>query len=186
VHSVAHYPGELQLVVHVRTGDVCYHCVQGGRPDVPYYQRILDSVDGALAGLGVRLNITFESTIPGRPAEMLRQDLAPLYPLARFLSSPLLQTVCSFLTADLLVATGSSLPVFVAAFAPQWRPILLEDRRKEVLPNIQKSVRNKSSVPAHFFPSDRAVHLEDGMLRATAAELRQLVTEGRLSAVPPK
>jgi len=54
------------------------------------------------------------------------------FPEARFhFNSSLRDTVCRFLTADVLVTDGSSLPVFASAFAPPRRPVVLEEARKE-------------------------------------------------------
>ena len=71
----------------------------------------------------------------------------------------MINLTCNFLTADILVATGSSLPVFIAAFAPPWKPIVFEEERKEIV-----LYGPGSSFPRHFYDDRMAVLLKDGML----------------------
>lgn len=70
----------------------------------------------------------------------------------------LLSTVCRFATADVLVASGSSLPPFVAAFLPPLSPLVVEERRKEA------ATVNDTRFFHHFFRPHEALLIEDGDL----------------------
>ena len=81
------------------------------------------------------------------------------FPHAQFhIGSKLVQTVCNFLTADILITAGSSFAPMAAMFggAP-WQPIVFEARMKEV-PNMKKEVR----ITYHYYQNSDAVLLDDG------------------------
>jgi hypothetical protein len=111
------------MVWHVRTGDVCLNC------RTAYYSGLFIQLQRALGGR--RAAVTFESQHPlkfGGPRQLA--DL-PEFAGARFVvKDKLINTVCRFLTADVLLTTGSSLPAMVAAFAAPWAPIVVEERQK--------------------------------------------------------
>ena len=137
----------VKIVWHVRTGDICPRC-----GDSEYFKRLYTSL---LKVPQIRSNheLYIESQHPVTFLETL-----PLFRSAKFNSnSSLLQSVCKFLTADILLTTGSSFSPFVSAFAPAWSPILFEERRKEA--------RRDSTFPHHFFNNDSAILLEDGVFK---------------------
>jgi hypothetical protein len=82
---------------------------------------------------------------------------------------------CLLLTADVVVVTGSTFPSAVLAFAPQGRPILLEEQRHNQ--NINEEAQQ------WFSPSDVAVHLLNGAFKhsANATSLQQ-----RLAGLSPQ
>lgn len=130
----------LRVLWHVRTGDV--------HTDTGQFGALLVTLR-ALAD-SRRLRVLFESQdeLPARLRETFREE-------AEFaVGSPLLQVICRFLTADVLVITGSSFPALIAAFAPPWTPVVLEERRKNRFRN--------SSHAHHYFTADEALLLEDG------------------------
>ena len=137
----------LKIVWHVRTGDICPRC-----GDSAYFKRLYSALL-RVPQIGRNHELYIESQHPVTFLESV-----PLFRSAKFSSnSSLLQSVCKFLTADLLLTTGSSFSPFVAAFAPQWSPILFEERRKEA--------KIDSKFPHHFFHNDSAILLEDGAFK---------------------
>jgi hypothetical protein len=131
--------GLVNVVFHVRAGDVCLHC-----DDVPFVRSVL----GYLSGL--RTHVIFESSFP-------LPEMQAAFPQAEFRRSGLLGAVCLMLLGDILVTTGSSLPAMVAAFAPPSAPLVFEELRKEA----QADSRNAP----HFFSADNAVLLKNGVVQ---------------------
>jgi hypothetical protein len=147
----------VNIVWHVRAGDICLHC-----DDPQYYTSLYARLMTASPELLASHQLVFESQ---GTIDFLRNH--DTFKHATFNSSPsVVESVCRFLTSDILITSGSSLPAFVAAFAPPWSPIVLEERRKEA------SVGDKMA--HHFFNEDEAVLLEDG---------RPLLTDSEFSTV---
>jgi hypothetical protein len=146
----------VNIVWHVRAGDICLHC------DPQYYTSLYARLMTAAPELLAANQLAFESQ---GTIDFLRNH--DTFRSAMFFSkSSVVESVCRFLTSDILITSGSSLPAFVAAFAPPWSPIVLEERRKEA------SVGSKMA--HHFFNEDEAVLLEDG---------QPLLTDSEFSAV---
>lgn len=153
-HKLGFPPNDsnVNVVWHLRNGDVCLHCDRAA-----YYTDI---------------HARFFNVLP-RPAKLFFEseysmpflESEPAFKDAEFRHNrTILDTVCTFLTADVLITTGSSLPVFVAAFAPPWHPIVIEEMRKEV------SEENGAVFP-HFFNEHQAVRMWNGKIRLSDAEL---------------
>lgn len=176
------------IVLHVRTGDVCLRCEDGGA----YFAALLARLLAASPTLAKRHRLVVHSQ---KPLDSLGDAAKAAFANATIaINATLPATVCAFLTADVLIATGSSLPSAVAAFAPRWAPLVVEERRKEATPRY--GPRNLSSFPpfpAHVFDGDEAVLLNDGVpalddvalgLRLEAA-LEQQRRARAAAAVPP-
>jgi hypothetical protein len=145
----------VNMVWHVRTGDICLRC-----NDVQYYTQLYTRLETVI---GARINLVFESQ---SEVEFLKREA--LFKDAVFISdATLMQTVCRFLTADVLITSGSALSAFTAAFAPPWSPIVIEERRKE-------APDRSSSVAHHFFDDEEAILLEDGQPLLSDFELASL------------
>lgn len=135
---------QLHVVWHVRAGDICLHC-----DDIDYYRRIHSLLNQTLEGYDYRL--TFEAQ---ERVTVLEQE----FPHAEFrIASKLVQTVCNFITADVLITAGSSFAPMAAMFggAP-WKPIVFESRMKEV-PALKEK-----RVTFHYYKNNDAVLLDDG------------------------
>lgn len=142
----------LRVVWHVRTGDVT--------TDMRTFGGLLATLRSLADERSLRLVFESQQALPAA--------LGPAFGDAEVhIGSPLLETMCRFLTADVLVLTGSSFPALVAAFAPPWTPIVLEERRK-------KRGRRDTHHAHHYFTSDEALLLEDG----AAARWRPPVLSG--------
>jgi hypothetical protein len=98
-------------------------------------------------------------------------ELLSLFPKSVVLydNISLLETVCTFLTADILITSGSSFAPVTAAFGQPFRPIIFEERRKDVF-------ENDSMFDHHYYSSKSAVLLEDGELVSFSIyEVRSLI-----------
>ena len=142
----------LRVVWHVRTGDV--------KTNMSYFRAFGETLS-ALAD-GRPLSIVFESQ------DELPSDVRASFSAAQFnTGSPLLDTICRFLTADVLIMTGSSFPAMIAAFAPPWMPVVLEGRRKN-------RGRYDPHHAHHYFTAEEALLVEDGELLAPFEEARDV------------
>lgn len=160
--------GAVQAVWHIRTGDTCIECSSS------YYRRTWKPIRDMLGGRRVKL--TFESQHPlvcvngkGPWCDNIKWPMKLMFKKATFShNSTLHETVCRFLTADILLMTGSSLPAMVSAFADPWEPIVIEERRKG------------PSWPGHmhYNSRDSAVLLDRGRVMShTPEELAKLFDE---------
>ena len=160
------------IVLHVRTGDVCLRCEDGGA----YFATLLARLLAASPTLANRHRLVVHSQ---KPLDFLGDAARIAFANATIaINATLPATVCAFLTADVLIATGSSLPYAVAAFAPRWAPLVVEERRKDATPRY--GPRNVSSFPpfaAHVFGGEEAVLLNDGV-----PELDDVALGARLEA----
>jgi hypothetical protein len=149
----------VNIVWHVRVGDICLRC-----DDSDYYTslyaRMIRTARASLASH----QLVFESQ---GAIDFLEKHI--LFKDAIFnTNSTLIDSICRFLTADVLITSGSSLPPFVAAFAPPWSPIVFEERRKEA--------RLQSTMAHHYFKEDAAVLMEDGVPLLSDDELGAVLT----------
>jgi hypothetical protein len=110
---------EVNIIWHVRVGDRCLHC-DDPRYFTSLYERITPHIFSAH-------RLVFESQGPVGFLERHESFKSAIF----YRNATLMDTVCRFLTSDILITSGSSLPAFVAAFSPPWSPIVLEERRKE-------------------------------------------------------
>ena len=145
----------VNVIWHVRVGDICLRC-NNSQYFTDLYSRLLT----ASPTLSASHQLVFESQGRVEFLEKTFQDAVYYH------NSTLVETDCRFLTADVLITSGSSFPPFIAAFAPPWSPIVLEERRKEL--------SETSTSAHHFFTPEEAVLLEDG---------RPLLSEDEFSAV---
>ena len=113
----------LNVAIHVRTGDVCIGC-DPAAPDFTY-ATLLAQLDAALAGCATRLVFFAQYELPWVRA------LRPAASMVTFRNASVAQVVKHFLGANVFVTSGSSFPLAVAAFAPVFRPLVLEAMNKE-------------------------------------------------------
>jgi len=149
----------VQVVWHVRNGDICLLC----RAD--YYTELHAQLRTAL---GQRpMAITFESQRPIQFNTEPQLRNLPQFEGATYNSNAtLLASICTFLTADVLITTGSSLPVHVASFGDPWQPVLFEERVKG---------GNNPYIPLHYHHPESAVLLKQGkIISLSLDELRHL------------
>jgi hypothetical protein len=149
-------PG-VQLVWHVRNGDICLKC------RASYYVNLLKALQETLGDR--QLAVTFESQQEiSFPTPPQLADVLEFSGAAFHVNQSLLSSVCTFLTADVLLTTGSSLPVFLATFADPWAPILFEERMKGGRRRV-----------THYRGREEAVLLDEGrVVSHSPDELRNL------------
>ena len=73
-----------------------------------------------------------------------------------FSSTNLRRVVCSFLKADILMTTGSSFPGIISWFAPQHRPLIIQD--------IRNGAVGESAVIKYAVRSSDSICMESGVL----------------------
>ena len=82
-----------------------------------------------------------------------------------FINRPLIETVCRMMTADILITSGSSL-AYVVAISKAQLPLVMEEMRKEVLPQFRSIWGDVGSTiqenMRHVFNEDEAVLLING------------------------
>jgi hypothetical protein len=132
--------GAARVVWHVRNGDRCLHCGNG-----LYFKHANATLYSLLAGRPFFLEFELYAHMPA---------LKYAFPDATIrVGSPLTEVACRFLNSDILVTDGSSLPVFIVAFAPVGAPVVLEERRKEAVDNSDQFT--------HFLPD--SIRMIDGI-----------------------
>ena len=151
--------GVINVMLHVRSGDICLRC-----KDVSYYKAIVDTIQRAS---GAKLELRFES-------QNKLPELEAAFPNALFTQSSIMEAVCGFLTADVLVTPGSSLSPFVAAFSLPWRPVVFEELRKEV-GVVERMLPRTFPVRRHFYSDSEAFLMENGRLTLNQMELSRLL-----------
>lgn len=151
----------LSVVWHVRNGDICLHCT------VEYFTGLRNRLERVLQKLGRSLHLIFDS-------EQEPAFIRSVFPNdTYYVSAPLMEAVCRFLTADILITSGSSFPNLVSVFAPPWLPVVLEERRKEA--DWHDDAAWKAGVFHHIHDSLEAVLLEDGVPLLPDAELEVML-----------
>ena len=149
----------LRVLWHVRTGDV--------HTNTAHFSKLLATLRALADGRQLRIVVESQDVLPEGLDDTFRDS-------ELVVGSPLLQSMCRFLTADVLVMTGSSFPALVAAFAPPWTPIVLEERRKN---------RGRDSIHAHhYFTADEALLVEDGATRGASRKHTTLTPTERRRA----
>ena len=157
----------LNLAWHVRKGDVTLHA-----SDEKYYTRILARVLEGISmtwndiGGKIRVRFVSEDDIP---------NVEKAIPYAEYQHGlTLLEDVCTLLTSDILITDGSSL-AYVAAFGSYDRPLLIEERRKEMNIHMEEgkfvSGKMKGARQEHLFSENSAILLDDGFPRGSTEEM---------------
>ena len=142
----------IQIVWHVRQGDICLHCTTSYQTKL--YQQLLPS----LKKRNIPWNITFESQ---GDLSFIKKD--PVLNKSYFIDkSTLVSTICRFLTSNILITSGSSLPTVIAAYSELWNPIIIEEHRKE-------------GGSLHYFSPDEAVLVEEGNMLISEQEFYQIL-----------
>jgi hypothetical protein len=132
-----------RIIWHVRSGDICLRC-----DDKEYFKSVDSLLQTALKGWNY--TITFESQ---KPVATI-QSLFPKYEFN--INSPMYDFVCNFLSADIVITSGSSIvPMLMTAGSVPWHPIIFEERIKD-LTNV------KTRVTFHYFPQEHAILLNNG------------------------
>lgn len=155
-----HHSSLIHAVWHVRTGDMCLYC-----GNATYFTDVWARITGALGAAAPLLRLRFETEKP-QALDFLR----PHFPEASINASSIVDAVCDFLTADILLTSGSSFPAMVAAFAPPWTPVVFEERRKEIYLFSDPEVR--AAVRQHFLSAKDAVLMHAGQMALSHDELR--------------
>lgn len=81
-----------------------------------------------------------------------------------FIHRPIIETVCRMLTTDILITSGSSL-AYVAAISKGQLPLVMEEMRKEALPQFSHIWGGGAAIREslhHVFNEDEAVLLRNG------------------------
>jgi hypothetical protein len=126
-----------------------------------------------LVGPWGRVNVTFESQ------EAPPAFLAKKFPSAHFrVGREIVDSVCSFLSADVLVTSGSSMAVVAAFASHEDKPVIFEEVRKEARKEALGFKNGKVKVKRRYiFDVQRAVHLESGQALLSTANLKADVRE---------
>ena len=144
--SLSRHP--VHIVWHVRTGDVCLHC---NASFASYYTDLAAKLKSLL-----KIPVRFIFEAQSHQVDFLKED--SIFKDAVFnTDAALMATVCRFLTSQILITTGSSFPVYLAAFSAPWSPIIIEEERKEA--DYGADVYRK-----HFFNSEEAILMRQGKL----------------------
>lgn len=127
---------ELNLLWHVRSGDVCPHC-----DSIEYYNEIYSFILGMLSISG-QSGITIRNIVAHTVDFTPRVDyLFQWIPnVIHFTTSNMTGVVCTFLNTDVLIATGSSFPSLVLWFSNQMQPVLMEDIRHSAVTEKAKYI----------------------------------------------
>ena len=142
----------IQIVWHVRQGDICLHCKKNYHNEL--YKQLLPS----LQKRNIPWNITFESQ---GDLTFLKRD--PIFKKSYFINrSSLRSTICRFLTSNILITSGSSLPVVTVAYSELWNPIVIEEHLKEG--------RN-----VHYFTPEEAVLVDEGNMTISEQEFYKIL-----------
>ena len=114
------------------------------------------------ADIGKKVIIRFQ-------VEKEAPNIKRVFPNAIFdVGTSLIDTICNFLTSDILITDGSSL-VYVAAFAPFNNPLIIEEERKEAIMHMDidkhKIVKGpmKGIRQSHIFSKNNAILLLNGV-----------------------
>ena len=151
----------IKVVFHIRNGDICLHCEDEG-----YFVRQLDMLQNAL-GHSTRLHVVFESQNElhelqkvfsggGSSSDNSTANLNSFGAIVFIHGAPEYESVCRFLTADILFLPGSTFGLVVAFNAPN-TPIIFEERRKDSYGRYAKGQQH------HMFPKETAILMEDGV-----------------------
>jgi hypothetical protein len=133
-----------RIIWHIRSGDICLRC-----EDTNYFKSVDSLLKTALAGYNYSIIFESQKAVP---------TIQALFPQYQFnVNTPLYDFVCNFLSADIVITSGSSIvPMLMAAGASPWHPIIFEERIKD-LTNV------KNRVTFHYFPQEHAILLNHGV-----------------------
>ena len=150
-------PHVINVVWHVRSGDICLHCADS---DDQYYRKVQSFLSLVLAGLPHQSIVVHLPTFSHRIPSLFKS----VSNVTLFASENVTHAVCNFLNADILIATGSSFPALVSWFTPHYRPLIFEE---------QRNAANKfNSKYQYAIAPEDALRLSDGTLvsNVTVAE----------------
>jgi len=160
----------------VRTGDICLHC-----NDTVFWDGIVEMLRAAATQAGLTLKLHAEAQTDAQ-----RDFFTGRYPGLTYGSAmrgghekSMVETACQFLTTDLLVTTGSSLPVMIAAFGQHHRPLVFEDVRKEAVP-----FKHALGLE-HHLPESEAVWLHKGRLQTVGVDAVAAMIKAALAHANP-
>eukprot|EP01036_Dinobryon_divergens_P022139 gene22139-30375_t len=145
--------GRVNVLWHVRSGDLCIRC-----KDPRYFDALLQQIGSALQS---RANTVLHIESAWNLSELVEHyGGRSLF----FINRPIIETVCRMLTADILITSGSSL-AYVAAISKGQLPLIMEEMRKEALPQFSHIWGGGSAIREslrHVFNEDEAVLLSNG------------------------
>jgi hypothetical protein len=159
----------LHVALHVRNGDICLACdAASAAAGELSYDTLLRAVEEALAGCALRVVFFAQHDLPW--ARALRPGARVV--TTRNASVPMVMR--HFLGAHVLITGGSSFATAVAAFAPPFRPLVLEAMTKEATWGCHQ--RGCPGL-AHVLQPGTSLRLDRHMqlLDARPAELRALL-----------
>eukprot|EP01036_Dinobryon_divergens_P027842 gene27842-36682_t len=140
--------GKVNLLWHIRNGNLCIRC-----KDTQYFDSLLHMIHEAL--------LHFESASNLDEVRVHYGSKASSY----FVGRPIIESVCRMLTADILITSGSSM-AYVVAISKGQLPLVMEEMRKEVLPQFRNIWGSVGSTIRdnlrHVFNEDEAVLLING------------------------
>ena len=158
---------QLSVVWHVRVFDetvdksnthVCRSCRPGYISGLDVFVgNVMSHLDG---------NLTRKDVVVQRQVKHASVQHAPmLQPLknaSHVLSEDLKEVLCTLANADLLVATGSSLPALLVYFLPKDRPVVLEEARLISDAYLFGSKGHEPFPFKHTMPPGRTFHVTNG------------------------
>ena len=109
-------PNSVNVVWHVRTGDLCMHCA-----DASYFVRVLNLIKQVVRGCRINLMVISQDRL------QVISDLG----LQHIVGLLLPDTFEAILTSDFLVTTGSTLPIMIAAFSHPFNFVVLEESKHD-------------------------------------------------------
>lgn len=157
--------GVVNIVWHVRASDLFLHADK-----LDYYLNISNIIENAVTNGKTSLrakhvNHVFES----RGEYPVLNELKQAFPSATFnTNSELIDSVCTILLSDIFVSGGSSLNQ-VTSFSPPFRPIVLEEMRKD------------AGLVQHTFNEDEAILLQNGVPTISVLEAKTFIR----TSLPP-
>lgn len=173
----------INVVWHIRNVKGGSHTCRACKPE--YLNRVNDFVNQVIgnASDGSRILNRSDTIVYRLTGHKDKEQLGPLnhmFPM-HMTSESLEKVLCTFATADLLVATGSSLPATFSYFLPQRSPVILEDYR---MLNDHDLFQGLDGAPVPFqyvAATNRSFHLEDGKPAAsvTAGQVASAIMDAK-------
>jgi len=157
----------VNIVWHVRTGDICLHCEDIGGL---YYQGIYNFISMVLPHGTPHQNIIVHQ--PDSKHHLAPELFERIPNSTHFTSNNVSHAACNFLNADILVLTGSSFPSMVSWFSPHYKPLILQEKRD------LKDFNRHSRYPYIISPGE-AIRLDNGIVVNRTRSIGEIAHEAR-------
>lgn len=155
----------INVVWHIRNVKETTHMCRACKPG--YLVRVSDFINQVIGNMSdgsasLKRSDTIVHRVTGHAKE--KEQLSPLDHLlpVHMTSDSLEEVLCTFATADLLVATGSSLPATFAYFLPRGSPVILEDYRMLNDHDLFEGLDGRPLPFQYITATNRSFHLEEG------------------------